>query len=125
MAGVPVDANAVQDSPDVFAFSAGPGQTIVFTLEDRGEDDCAAFTVAAPDGSALYQDTNRFCGRDFSTPITAPGASLQSPPGGGYILRIPAAMQGRYLLTVDERGQADNVIDFRWLYRLTATIETN
>ncbi len=121
--GLPVEARAVQDNLDVFAVEAGPDQTIAFTFEHLGGDDCAAFTVTAPDSQVLYRDNNRFCGREFTVPTVVEGASLQSTPADGYILRVPAQLQGRYLLTVDELGQADNVFDFVWRYRLTVALE--
>ena len=121
--GLPIEARAVQDNLDVFVVEAGPDQTIVFTFEHLGDDNCAAFTVTAPDSQVLYRDNNSFCGREFTTPTAVEGASLQSTSTGGYILRVPAQLQGEYLLTVDELGEVDNVFDFVWRYRLTAALE--
>jgi len=121
--GLPIEARAVQDNLDVFVFEAGPDQAIVFTFEHLGNDNCAAFTVTAPDSQVLYRDNNSFCGREFTTPTAVEGAGLQSTPAGGYILRVPAREQGQYLLTIDERGEVDNVFDFFWDYRLTAALE--
>jgi hypothetical protein len=121
--GQPIEARAVQDDLDVFVVQAGPDQSIVFTFEHLGDDNCAAFTVTDPDSQVLYQDNNRFCGREFSTPTAVEGASLQSTPAGGSILRVPAVLQGQYLLTVEELGEVDNVFDFVWRYRLTAALE--
>lgn len=121
--GTTVEARAVQNNPDCFSVYGGPGQSVVFSMENLGEDDCAAFSVTGADGSILYQDTNRFCGREFSQPVVVEGATLQTIPDWGYVLRVPANVAGNYVLTVDERGQVDNVFDFRWLYRLTVTAE--
>ncbi len=121
--GQPVEARAVQDDLDIFVVEAGPDQTLVLTFEHLGDDNCAAFTVTAPDSQVLYQDNNRFCGREFSTPTAVEGASLQSTPAGGYILRVPAGLQGEYLLTIEELGEVDNVFDFVWRYRVSAALE--
>jgi hypothetical protein len=124
--GTPVEGRANQNNPDVFAIDVPAGKTaLIFHLESVGLEDCAAFTVEGPDGQTLYDDGSfGGCERPASPTIMVAGAALMrlsSPPG--YELRIPAVHAGRFLLTVDEQGQADNIFLFSWDYRLTARLE--
>ncbi len=124
----PLTARAVQGNADVFAIDLEivGGTTLArlqFEFENLGGDDeCATFTVTAPDGSTLYRDTNPFCSRAFYEVDQVPSATLEIRPDEGYTLTVPAESSGRYLLTVNERGQVDNVFDFFWDYRVTATL---
>jgi hypothetical protein len=123
----PLTARAVQDNPDVFAIDiqVGGGTTLSelqFEFETLGGDECATFAVTAPDGVTLYRDTNPFCSRAFYNPEKVPAAMLDFRPGEGYTLTVPAQISGRYALTVNENGQVDNVFDYFWDYRLTATL---
>ncbi len=121
-AGGPVDARVVQGNLDVFKVTAGPGEVLIFTLESQGEEDCAAFTVTGPDENELYADQHFFCGgRDFDAPVAVEGASLDMSAEGIYVLSVPANVAGDYFLSIKELGQVDNIFDFSWLYRLTAT----
>ncbi len=120
--GVPVTARVVPGNLDIFKIAAGPGEMLVFALESQGEEDCAAFTVTGPDEAELFADQHLFCGdRDFDAPITAEGAVLDTGTEGRYMLSVPAEVAGDYFLTIKELGQVDNIFDFSWLYRLTAT----
>lgn len=122
--GEPAEARVVQYNADVFAVAAGPDETLVFTLENLGEEDCAAFEVTSPDGDTLYADTNGFCGRLGFYPMPGPGGELDRlPDDAGYILTISAEQEGDYFLTLTELGRADNIFDYSWLYRVTAETE--
>ena len=123
--GQAVVGRVVQGNPDVFAVTAGPEEIVVFAMESLGEEeaDCAAFTVTGPDETVLYQDRNTYCGRYGTEPIVVEGAALEEVPGFGFELRVPAASQGRYVLTVVEKGQVDNIFTFSWQYSITATVE--
>jgi hypothetical protein len=119
--GEPAEARVVQYNPDVFVVAAGPDQTLTFTLENLGEEDCAAFVATSPAGETLYADTNGFCGRLGFYPMTGPGGTLDlQPADAGYILTVEALEAGDYYLTLTELGRADNIFDYSWLYRVTA-----
>lgn len=124
--GQPVEARVVQKNPDVFVIAAGPGQTLVFSLETLGEEDCNFFRVTGPGGAALYEDENTGCGRLGAEPYVQPGGQLDLVGDDleNYVLTIDAATAGDYYLTIIENGAADNLFDFSWRYRLTATIES-
>ncbi len=120
--GLPVNARAVQGNPDVFRLAANPGELLIFTLESRGEEDCAAFTVTGPGDTELFADQHSFCGdRSFDPPIAVDGAALNTGLDGAYVLSVPANETGDYFLTINELGEVDNFFDFSWLYRLTVT----
>ena len=118
-----VEGRVGQGNPDVFAVASTAGQTIVFDLTNLGGEDCAAFTVTAPDATVLYDDGNITCDPFRVPQIQVPGASLQRRGEAGYVLRVPAERQGTYFLTLTERGQADNIFTFSWDYRLVAGLE--
>jgi len=119
--GMPVEPRTVQDNPDCFVIAAGPAQTLVFTFETLGEEDCNSFKVTGPDGATFYEDDNNYCGRIGDIPVVQPGGQLDLVGEDGYVLTIHAESAGDYVLTVHERGQADNIFDYSWRYRLTAT----
>jgi len=120
--GVPITARAVQGDPDVFRYTAGPGELLIFTLESLGEEDCPAFIVTGPDDTELLADQHFFCGdRSFDPPFLVNGASLNTEMEGRYVLSVPTDAGGDYFLTINELGEVDNFFDFSWLYRLTVT----
>ena len=123
VAGQAVEGRANQGNLDVFAVDAAADQTILFRLESLGLEDCAKFTVTDPDGRTLYRDSGFTCERGPEPEVQAEGVTFTRVEGFGYELRIPAATAGTYLLTIDERGQADNIFAFSWDYRVTATVE--
>lgn len=127
--GQPVEARANQGNPDVFAVDVpATGGTLVFLAEDRGLENCPAFTVTGPGPQALFEDVHSFCNRVAEEPRKAPGVEFHMRFGTGsdaesYELRIPASQPGRYLLTILEQGRVDNAAPFSWDYRLTARLE--
>ncbi|UCF34324.1 MAG: hypothetical protein JSV78_03280 [Phycisphaerales bacterium] len=121
--GQPVDGRANEGNPDVFAIDATAGQNISYRLEDRGLEDCAAFTVTGPGNVILYRDGHFFCGRGPAPETIADGVTFNEVPDFGYELRVPAATAGTYFLTIEELGQADNLFKYSWDYRLTAVVE--
>ena len=126
--GQTVSARAVQNNPDLFsvivppATPSTPTGSLEFVIEPRGGVDCPSFVVTGPDGTLLYQDTNYYCGRQYSPPVTVDGASLTIQPGIAYRVRVPVTTPGAYLLTINERGEVDNVFDYYWDYQLTANL---
>lgn len=122
-AGQAVEGRANQGNLDLFAVEAAADQTILFRLESLGLEDCAKFTVSDPAGQTLYRDSGSTCDRGPEPDVQAEGVTFTRVEGFGYELRIPAATAGTYLLTIDERGQADNIFAFSWDYRVTATVE--
>ena len=119
--GVAVEGRAVQDDPDVFAVPAGSAGTIIFTMDDRGGQDCAAFTATAEDGTVLYADGRHLCGRVGPPDVQVEGAALLLLADGGYQLTVPAGRAGTYYLEIHELPYADNLWPNAWDYRLTAT----
>jgi hypothetical protein len=120
------NARVVQDNPDVLSLtldeSGDNNRQIEFDLVTVSGEECPAFIVTAPNGSTLYQDTNHFCSRAFATPISAAGAVLTQPGDGTFSLRVPALTAGTYFLTIEEKGQVDNVFDYVWFYQVTAHV---
>jgi hypothetical protein len=117
-------ARAVQGNPDVLSITlneriGNESRQLEFDLSTIGGELCPAFIVTAPDGSMPYQDTHHFCSRAFATPITLPGASLTQQDDGSFILGVLAPDAGTYFLTIDEKGEADNVFDYVWSYQVT------
>lgn len=121
--GEPLTARVVQGSPDVFAIAVGPGETLIFTLESLGEEECAAFTVTGPSDVLLYADQAGLCSLLGEEEFQVDGASLTPLADFGYELRVPAEIAGDYFLTIVELGQADNIFTFSWHYRLTVNLE--
>jgi hypothetical protein len=122
--GTPSEGRAVQGNLDVFAVNAGPNQTLRFrfnAVNPGNEEDCAAFQATAPDGTVLYRETQVSCGERL--PEQVDGAVLNSLGDEQYELVVPAGIAGSYLLTIDERGHADNICDFRWTYRVKANAD--
>lgn len=119
--GTSIEARAVQDNADVFAIAAGTGSELVITLETLSGEVCPWFSVAGPDGTQLYTDGHRFCGRTGARPVAVPEASLEQRADDSFVLSVPAATEGTYLLTIRELGHADNLFDYAWEYRLTVT----
>lgn len=121
--GVAIEGRANQDNPDVFVVEAGPAQTILFELVDRGLERCPTFQVHGPDGAELVgQDLTSNCGESVDEARLAPGAALRELPDGGFEIEVPALAAGPYYLTIEEDDQADNIAPFSWDYRLTATL---
>src|SRR5262249_44808538 len=80
-AGQAVEGRANQGNPDFFTVDVPAGRKVKFTIENRGLEDCAAFTVIGPNEAMLYKDANGLCGRSSATPPqTSPGVELV---GGG------------------------------------------
>jgi hypothetical protein len=121
--GVALTARVVQGDPDVFAVSADIG-TLRFDLRTiaKEEEDCVAFRVFDPAGAVLYSDVGTTCSRGDS-PQAVAGATLEHDPGVGFVLRIPAAAPGVYVLEITELGNADNIFTFSWHYAISVTRE--
>lgn len=119
--GTSVEARAVQDNPDVFAIEAGPGSELTITLETLSGEVCPWLSLEAPDGTMVYADRHRFCSRTGSAPLAVPGASLEQRADDSFVLSVPAAAEGTYLLTIRELGHADNLFDYAWHYRVAVT----
>jgi len=124
-AGEPVTARATQSDSDVFAVEAAAGQTVVFRAESLDFEVCPLFTASGPDGTVLYHEPDTNCRefRPIEPDVQVPGSSLTIIPEEAFELRVPAAADGPYFLTILEGGHVDNIFDYSWEYRLTATFE--
>ncbi len=122
--GVGVEARAVQGgAADVYSITAGPDQRVIFQIERRFGEDCAAFAVTDPEGDTLYSDTFTFCGRGGAAPTAASGVVMTVlEDAAGYTLEVPARTQGAYLLTLREQGHVDNLLSYVYEYRLIADV---
>ena len=122
MPGVPVEGRVIQGNPDIFVITGSGNQTLVFSLESLGEENCNSLRVVGPGDQTLYEDTNQFCGRVGAVSVVQQGGMLELL-GEDVRLTIRADAPGDYFLYLYERGEADNILDFSWRYRLTATMQ--
>lgn len=123
--GVPITASVAQRNIDVFGVEAMAGQTVLFRIEDLDFEVCPIFSAANSDGTILYEEPVMLC-RGFASidpTIQVEGSSLTIIQNEAFELRIPAATDGRYFISIYEGGMADNIFTFNWSYRLTATFE--
>lgn len=121
----PLTARAIQFNPDVFVtpLQGGQGQLLNYLFESLGGDEeCMGFTVTAPDGTNLYEDTNFTCAKGPQDTIRVPGANLVFTRDIGYSLVVPATATGNYFLTIEQKPQADNVFPFFTDYRINAHV---
>lgn len=121
-AGQTLTGRANQGNVDVFAFKSEARRLIVFSLQSIGMEDCAAFTVTAPDGGILYQDSDSFCDKTRERAVRAAGVRFAKVKDFGYEIRVPAETAGTYFLSINERGRADNIYPFSWDYRIKADV---
>ncbi|HYV46724.1 MAG TPA: hypothetical protein VFA20_17790 [Myxococcaceae bacterium] len=128
-AGQAVQGRANQGNADVFSLQVPEaGKRLLFRLENRGLENCPAFTVTGPDRrQVLYRDDWFRChavrGSRPQPAERVEGAALSPTAGSGYELRVPAAAAGPYFLTISEQGEADNLFPLGWDYQLTAELE--
>ncbi len=123
--GVPITASVAQSTSDVFAIEVMAGQTVLFRIESLDFEVCPLFSAIGPDGTILYEEPLTRC-RSFDViepNVQVEGSSLTIIPDEAFELRIPAATNGRYFITIFEGGEADNIFNYNWAYRLTATLE--
>ena len=123
--GVPITASVAQSTQDVFAIEASVGQTVLFRIESLEFEVCPLFSAAGPDGTILYEEPLTRC-RHFDPiepTVQVEGSSLTIIRDEAFELRVPATSDGLYFITILEGGEADNIFDFNWSYRLTATFE--
>lgn len=123
--GVPITASVAQSTYDVFVVEAMAGQMILFRIESLEFEVCPLFTATGPDGAILYEEPDTRC-RRFDTiepAVQVEGASLTIIQDEAFELRIPTATDGNYYITIFEGGEVDNIFDYNWSYRLTATVE--
>lgn len=123
--GVPITASVAQSTTDVFAIEATAGQTVVFRIESLDFEVCPLFSATGPDGTVLYEEPLTRCRRfdPVEPTVQVGGSSLTIIRDEAFELRVPAASDGPYFITILEGGEADNIFDFNWAYRLTATVE--
>lgn len=122
--GQALEGRANQGNADFFVVDAPEGRSIEFSIENRGLEDCAAFTVTGPAGEVLYRDAGQLCGRSSANPPeTTPGVELVGGGSQGYRLRLPSGPGGRYYLEIVELGRADNEASFSWDYRVSVKFE--
>lgn len=127
--GQPIEARGVQSDDDVFVLSISPtdldtpgvGRTLQLTFETLGGEVCPAFTLVGPGDQILYADQQPYCRSIADDPVAVPGASL-TQTDTGFLLVAPVTDAGAYYITVRELGHADNIFDYIWQYRLTATL---
>ncbi len=123
-AGQAVIARANQWNADVFVFSSEGKETIIFSIESLGGEDCAAFTITGPNDEILYQDSGNLCSSKGDYPaVKAEGVQFRGVEDFGYEINVPANIAGAYYLQIQERSQADNIFPFSWDYRLTVSIK--
>ena len=123
--GIPITASVAQSTNDVFTVEAMAEQTVLFRIESLDFEVCPMFSATGTDGTILYEEPLTRCRRfdPIDPTIQVEGSSLTIIRDEAFELRIPAAIDGNYFITIFEGGEADNIFDYNWAYRLTATFE--
>jgi len=116
----PVAARANQGNPDVFAVDVLAGATLVFRAESLGLEECAGFTATGPDGTVLFR-VAAGCDASREPLVRAAGVEVEHTDEL-FVLALPAVTGGLHYLTILEGAESDNLFDFSWDYRLTASV---
>ena len=117
---VPLIARANQGNPDVFVVDVPAAATLVFRAESLGLEECAGFSATGPDGTVLFRVA---AGCDASHEPLVRAAGVESEHSDElFVLSLPVASGGLHYLTILEGAESDNLFDFSWDYRLTASV---
>lgn len=109
--------------PDVFVVEVPEGKTLEFALTSRGlEEGYADFCIYFGDEHVLLHDGSlSFHCAPSTTREATDIATVTENGAGGFLVATHRA--GRYFISINERGEADNQFPFSWDYTIEAKIE--